>query len=268
MLVVQKMVDELDVEFSQEILARQGQLKDTQTLLRTATRELTETRRSIIDYRAQAQQVAEAQQKIKNLSMSLEEESARTRNQKGYNSKARPSSEDIDLLFNVRKPDTESTSATTTDGVTTTTTASAVATGAFDGGSTGGSDDLKTRERLAEDDLILLRSRVYAYQKNDEELAIELAEAKSKTSANELLCKKVIAICCNIPLDKVDDMLVPLTLAVESDGASLDLSRVAGFMSRVKQQEGMGISASTAAASSSSSSLSAMGAGTPSALGP
>ncbi|KAF9904319.1 transcriptional regulator swi6 [Linnemannia zychae] len=228
MHVVQKMVDELDVEFSQEIMARQGQLKDTQSLLRNATRELTETRRSIVDYRAQAQQVAEAQQKIKNLSISLEEESQRTRNQKGYtsSSKGRPSSEDIDVLFNVRKP--------AADGTTTT-------------GAAEGSDqqDPKARERAAEEDLILLRSRVYAYQKNDEELAMELAEAKSKTSANELLCKKVIAICCNIPLDKVDDMLVPLTLAVESDGASLDLSRVAGFMSRVKQQEGMGIGASS-----------------------
>jgi hypothetical protein len=219
------MVDELDVEFSQEILARQGQLKDTQSLLRNATRELTETRRSIIDYRAQAQQVAEAQQKIKNLSISLEEESQRTRSLKGYNSKLRTSSDDIDMLLNVRKPSSN-------DGITT--------TGAVE----GGEQDLKTRERMAEDDLILLRSRVYAYQKNDEELAMELAEAKAKTSANELLCKKVIAICCNIPLDKVDEMLVPLTLAVESDGASLDLSRVAGFMSRVKQQEGMGITSS------------------------
>lgn len=232
------MVDELDVEFSQEILARQGQLKDTQSLLRNATRELTETRRSIIEYRAQAQQVAEAQQKIKNLSISLEEESQRTRNHKGYNSKLRPSSDDIDVLFNVRKP-------SSSDGITTT------------GAAEGGEQDLKTRERLAEEDLVILRSRVYAYQKNDEELAMELAEAKSKTSANELLCKKVIAICCNIPLDKVDEMLVPLTLAVESDGASLDLSRVAGFMSRVKQQEGMGIGSS----SSSSGPV-------PSALGP
>lgn len=236
------MVDELDVEFSQEILARQGQLKDTQSLLRNATRELTETRRSIIDYRTQAQQVAEAQQKIKNLSLSLEEESQRTRSHKGYNSKLRTSSgEDIDVLFNVRK-------RTSSDGMTT--------TGAVEAGGSG--EDLKTRERMAEDDLVLLRSRVYAYQKNDEELALELAEAKSKTSANELLCKKVIAICCNIPLDKVDEMLVPLTLAVESDGASLDLSRVAGFMSRVKQQEGMGI---TGSASSSSGVV-------PSALGP
>ncbi|KAF8941518.1 transcriptional regulator swi6 [Haplosporangium gracile] len=242
MHVVQKMVDELDVEFSQEILARQGQLKDTQSLLRNATRELTETRRSIIDYRAQAQHVAEAQQKIKNLSISLEEESQRTRSHKGYNSKLRASSgDDIDLLFNVRKPSSSSFDGTTT-------------TGAVE----GGEQDLKTRERMAEDDLVLLQSRVHAYQKNDEELALELAEAKSKTSANELLCKKVIAICCNIPLDKVDEMLVPLTLAVESDGASLDLSRVAGFMSRVKQQEGMGITAST---SSSSGTV-------PSALGP
>ncbi|KAK3847930.1 MAG: hypothetical protein J3R72DRAFT_378694 [Linnemannia gamsii] len=248
MHVVQKMVDELDVEFSQEIMARQGQLKDTQSLLRNATRELTETRRSIVDYRAQALRVAEAQQKIKNLSISLEEESQRTRSQKGYNSKVRSSSsnEDIDALFNFRKPAADGT----------------MTTGAVE----GGEQDVKARERMAEDDLILLRSRVFAYQKNDDELAVELAEAKSKTSANELLCKKVIAICCNIPLDKVDEMLVPLTLAVESDGASLDLSRVAGFMSRVKQQEGMGIGGGGGAAAPLLAAAAAVG--LPAALGP
>ncbi|KAF9539263.1 hypothetical protein EC957_005611 [Mortierella hygrophila] len=99
---------------------------------------------------------------------------------------------------------------------------------------------------------------MYAYQKNDEDLALELAVAISKTSANELLCKKINAICCNIQLAKVEEILVPLTLAVESGGASLDLSRVAEFMSRVKQQERMGI---TGSASSSIGAVS-------SALGP
>ncbi|KAI1318178.1 transcriptional regulator swi6 [Mortierella claussenii] len=222
MSVVQKMVDELDVEFSQEIMTRQGQLHDTQSLLRKATRDLTETRRTISQCRAQAQQLEEAHQKIKNLELSLEEESQKTRDQKGYTSKFR-NTDDIDLLFSGHAP---SISLPRPD-------------------SSGNEDQLEVeleRERMVEQDVIHLKSRVSAYQKNDEELSRELAETRDKTSANELLCKKVIAICCNIPLDRVDDMLVPLTLAVESDGASLDLSRVAGFMSRVKQQEAMATS--------------------------
>lgn len=230
--VVQKLVDELDLEFSQELLARQNQLKDTQTQLRQATRELTETRKTIKQCRVQVQQLEEAHQKIKNLELSLEEESQKTRNHKGYASKLR-GNDDIDLMFNVRKPtlplpNTTNSSLDTSDA---------------------------SRLGLIEQDVIQLKSRIYAYERNDEELSRELADSQSKTSANELLCKKVIAICCKIPLDKVDDMLIPLTLAVESDGASLDLTRVAGFMSRVKQQEAMASAASavTAAAAAAAS---------------
>lgn len=218
MSVVQKMVDELDLEFSQEIMARQGQLQDTQALLRHATRDLTETRQTIKHYREQAQLLAEAQQRIKNLEASLEEEELKTQAQKGFTTKLR-NGDDVDLLFSVKKPSLQ--------------------------GVPRQSMDLATRERKAEEYLISLRARVYAYQKNDEELTQELAEIKGKSPAKELQCKKVIAICCDIPLEKVDDLLGPLTQAVESDGASLDLSRVAGFMSRVKQQEGMASSSSS-----------------------
>ncbi|KAG0198909.1 transcriptional regulator swi6 [Mortierella sp. GBA30] len=211
MSVVQKMLDELEAEFSQEITARNSQLQDTQTLLRNATQDLTEMRKKLKLCRQQALQLEEAQVKIKNLELSLEEESQKTRSQKGYNSKLR-TSDDIDSLFNVRKPDTSLTDS-------------------------GSEQQLRMREQLAERDVLELRSRVHAYRKHDEELSRELADTRSQTSANELQYKKVIAYCCKIPLDKVDDMVVPLTLAVESDGAGLDLSRVAGFMSRVKQQE-------------------------------
>ncbi|KAF9539264.1 transcriptional regulator swi6 [Mortierella hygrophila] len=108
----------------------EGHLKDTQSLLRNATQELTGTRGSIINYTSQVQQVSETQQKIKNLSLSLEEEYQRIRSHKEYNSKLRPpSGEDIDLLFNVRK-------RTSSDGMTT--------TGAVEVGV--GGEDLKTRE--------------------------------------------------------------------------------------------------------------------------
>ncbi|KAF9438624.1 transcriptional regulator swi6 [Entomortierella beljakovae] len=230
MSAVQKMVDELDGEFSHEILARQGQLQDTQSLLRQATRDLTETRKTIGQCRTQAQQLEEAHQKIKNLELSLEEESLKTQNLKGYLGRTR-NNEDIDLLFSVKRPSLLSTQYDTM---------------MYEDQAT---DDAE-REKKAEQDVLQLRSRVYAYQKIDEELSQELAETSSKTCANELLCKKVIAICCNIPLEKVDDMLVPLTLAVESDGASLDLSRVAGFMSRVKQQEAMTLAATAPTATS------------------
>ncbi|KAF9964563.1 hypothetical protein BGZ65_001084, partial [Modicella reniformis] len=96
---VQKMVDELDLEFSHEIMIRQGQLQDTQALLRHATSELSETRRTIKQCRAQTTQLAEAQQKIKNLAQFLGDESQKTRGQKGYTGSLRSTGEDIDQLL-------------------------------------------------------------------------------------------------------------------------------------------------------------------------
>lgn len=209
------MVDELDMEFSREMLARQGQLQDTQAVLRRATADLAESRRTLKQCRAQALQLTEAQQKVKNLEQSLEEETKKARSQKGYSSAIRPQPEgqmeDIDKLFDVVDIPGDQV------------------------------DPSMSAEARAQKHVVMLKARVRAYEQNSKELAQELVDIKDRSLDKELQCRKVISICCNIPLEKVDEMLVPLTLAVESDGASLDLSRVAGFMSKVKQQDGVAL---------------------------
>ncbi|KAG0255899.1 transcriptional regulator swi6 [Mortierella polycephala] len=252
--VVQKMVDELDLEFSHEIMARQGQLQETQALLRHATSELSETRRVIKHHRTQMLQLAEAQQKIKNLEQALDEESQKTRIQKGYSDELRSNdnaTEDVDRLFDI--PDQESIPSSTKED----SGAPKEDTNASKDDSNAPKEDSgapkvdaaksdSEKESKAENDIILLQARVKAYEQNEKELAQELVEIKDQSLDKELQCRKVISICCNIPLDNVDEMLVPLTLAVESDGASLDLSRVAGFMSKVKQQDGVASAAPVA----------------------
>ena len=213
------MVDELDLEFSREMLARQGQLQDTQAILRRATADLADSRRTLKECRAQALQLTEAQQKVKNLEQSLEEEKKKARSQKGYTASMIRSSEGqeeiVDEHFNVKQSVDIDTSSMAPEAVS------------------------AAREARAEEQIILLRARIRAYEQNSKELEQELVDVKDRSLEKELQCRKVISICCNIPLEKVDEMLVPLTLAVESDGASLDLSRVAGFMSKVKQQDGV-----------------------------
>ncbi|KAF9195981.1 transcriptional regulator swi6 [Haplosporangium sp. Z 11] len=252
--VVQKMVDELDLEFSHEIMARQGQLQETQALLRHATSELSETRRVIKHHRTQMLQLAEAQQKIKNLEQALDEESQKTRNQKGYSNELRSNddtSEDVDRLFDI--PGQKSI-LLSTKGVSDAPNEGVVASKDDSNAPKEDPGALKVdaaksdseKESKTENDIILLQARIKAYERNEKELTQELVEIKDQSLDKELQCRKVISICCNIPLDKVDEMLVPLTLAVESDGASLDLSRVAGFMSKVKQQDGIASTAPVA----------------------
>ncbi|KAF9174346.1 transcriptional regulator swi6 [Mortierella sp. AD010] len=217
MNVVQRMVDELDLEFSHEIMARQSQLQDAQAQLRQSTSELSNTRRTIKQCRAEVLQLTEAQQKIKNLEQSLEEETRKTQGQKGYTSAPHQKetvNEDIDQLFCTPVRPSPRVDADESSGSTE-----------------------KERELTAQDEILMLKARILAYEQNEKELAQEFAVAKDQSLGRELQCRKVISICCNIPLEKVDEMLVPLTLAVESDGASLELSRVAGFMGKVKKQD-------------------------------
>ncbi|KAF9972037.1 transcriptional regulator swi6 [Actinomortierella ambigua] len=248
MSVVQKMVEELDSEFTQEIMARQNQWLDTRGLIHLATREMSEVRRTIEQYKQQMQQLAEDQQKVKTLEQALEEESQRTRSQKGYASRLRSNpNEDIDQLFSAKLSIDGNNNSNITPN-----SSSNSANGVIAGNSSSsvpgldrlrqfplGSAELKAAREQLEREVIALKARVAAYKSNAAELDKELEDVKDKSSVQEMQCKKVIASCCKIPLENVDEVLVPLTLAVESDGASLDLSRVAGFMSRVKQHEGL-----------------------------
>lgn len=248
------MLDELDGEFSHEIMARQGQLQDALGLLRQATAELSETRRNIKQYRTQSLHLTEAQQKIKNLEQALEEEAKKARSLPGYADIERrkdgslvDDAVDVDAHFAVPSSSASSAAKKETDedvGLN-----NGTASTAAEGTSTAAAAlSTTTKEEELQEEILRLKARIHAYEQHSKELSNELVEIKDKSLDKELQCRKVISICCSIPLEKVDEMLVPLTLAVESDGASLDLSRVAGFMSKVKQQDGIASIAAAAAA--------------------
>jgi hypothetical protein len=47
-----------------------------------------------------------------------------------------------------------------------------------------------------------------------------------------MLCKRIIAACCNIHMEKVDSFLTPLLAAVESDKNNVDLRAIAALISK------------------------------------
>jgi regulatory protein SWI6 len=85
-----------------------------------------------------------------------------------------------------------------------------------------------------------LRARITIYQKNENELVTELEELQKQSGDKESQCKKLIAACCGVPIEKVDSLLHPLIQAIESDPPDLDLSRVAGFMAKIQNHDDKG----------------------------
>ncbi|KAK8846691.1 hypothetical protein IAR55_005778 [Kwoniella newhampshirensis] len=47
--------------------------------------------------------------------------------------------------------------------------------------------------------------------------------------------RRLVSLCTKVPVDKVDGMLDGLVTAIESDGQSIDLSRISNFMTRMKE---------------------------------
>lgn len=74
-------------------------------------------------------------------------------------------------------------------------------------------------------------------EKREQHLHQELANINGDSGISALKCKKIISLCCNIPLNQVDDFIQPLLKAMESDEPELlDIEQVADFMNRLKQK--------------------------------
>ncbi|KAI7907831.1 uncharacterized protein BX663DRAFT_424862 [Cokeromyces recurvatus] len=67
-----------------------------------------------------------------------------------------------------------------------------------------------------------------------EKLQAELEAEKKRANEKEMEYRRLIASSCGLPIEKVDALVQPLTLAIESDPPDLDMMRVIGFMERLR----------------------------------
>ncbi|OZJ04070.1 hypothetical protein BZG36_03402 [Bifiguratus adelaidae] len=224
---VEQIVSDLDGEYSVKLRQKQREIDETQHKLHGATRELAEARKKLSDYRQQAQQLAEAQQKIKNLETAIDNELA------------------VDLAagsnVDTDKDNFRDEVETFFNGTTTTPNIKSDSEGKENDATR---EPLKntngaTREQRLEKHVRSLQARLSAFMKNEAELRAQITTMRSQSTEREMQCKRLIATCCNIPLEQVDDLIQPLMQAVESDGRDLDLSRVAGFMTKIRGQENL-----------------------------
>jgi hypothetical protein len=92
------------------------------------------------------------------------------------------------------------------------------------------------REKRLEKKVKVLMAQLDASNKINNELKDKLNKTLTHTNEREMQCKRLIAAGCNLPIEKVDSLIEPLTLAIESDPPDLDMTRVIGFMERLKSQ--------------------------------
>lgn len=208
MIAVQKIVDALDDEYGAQLNEREQELKQLQEELDRVTNQLEQTRKQLEEQQTQSQHLVEAQQKVRNLEQAIQSEwntlatvlGRQDADTTAAMEELNNNEEDIDALFAVNSE---------TDGVQ--------------------EGQLRRKNRL-------LQSRLTAYTKNNEYLRSQVEGLRAQSVEKELQCKRLIAACCNLPVDKIDDLVEPLTQAIESDPPDLDLARVIGFMEKIRRQ--------------------------------
>ncbi|KAL4065852.1 hypothetical protein V8B97DRAFT_2021001 [Scleroderma yunnanense] len=210
------MIQGLSSEFSTEIKSKQDSLDVTQAHLRAATRELSEQRRQIQLWQSRCAELDQVHQRIRNLEKAIAEEDSfdwtgRT------DLSGQDGGESAGPAFRWRGP---------------TSTMTAVA----------GSTDLPFNVEIEPpiptnnliESLIRLRRLKMWHMRMEELMETRLKSLQGASAEKEYQCKRIVALCTGIPLDKVEDMLENLVIAMESEAQVVDIVRVSGFMQKVR----------------------------------
>ncbi|KAI0305819.1 hypothetical protein B0F90DRAFT_1693739 [Multifurca ochricompacta] len=209
-------IQALSADFAAEIKTKQDSLDVTQAHLRAATRELSEQRKQIQVWQGRCSELDLVTQRIRNVERALVDEekfdwTGRTDidgvdafksagpafRWRGQNSTMAGLGALVDVSFNF---DTEPM--------------------------------IPTGDSVA--DLIRLR-RLKTWHVRMEALVHErLDRLRGASAEREFQCKKIVALCTGVPIDKVEEMLDDLIVAVESETQVIDIGRVSGFMQKVR----------------------------------
>ena len=105
----------------------------------------------------------------------------------------------------------------------------------LDNSSQPNDNDPRTREQWLEERIRILQRQINTQSKSQEDLSVQVDSLQTQTSEREQQCKRLIAACCNLPLERIDTLLEPLLAAVESDPPDLEFGQVVNFMEQLRQ---------------------------------
>lgn len=205
------MIQNLSADFAAEIKTKQDNLDVTQAHLRAATRELSEQRKQIQVWQARCSELDQVTQRIRNVEHALVDEekfdwTGRTELDGGdalekagpaFHRRGQNSTMFVDVSFNVNAEPTLPTG----DSVTS---------------------------------LIRLRRMKMWHVRMETLVRQRLESLRGASAEREFQCKKIVALCTGVPIDKVEEMLDDLLVAVESETQVVDIGRVSGFMQKVR----------------------------------
>ncbi|TFY58234.1 hypothetical protein EVG20_g8232 [Dentipellis fragilis] len=206
------MIQGLSTDFSSEIKTKQDALDVTQAHLRAATRELSEQRKQIQAWQARCAELDQVNQRRRNIEKALADEdtfdwTGRTDVEgaaggpafqyRGKNSTMAGLGGILDVSFNLEAEPTIPLSDSVVN-------------------------------------LVRLRRLKMWHERMDQLMEARLKSLHGASAEREFQCKKIVALCTGVPVDRVEEMLDDLVIAVESETQVVDIGRVSGFMQKVR----------------------------------
>ncbi|KAJ7708672.1 transcription factor [Mycena rosella] len=226
------MVQSLSSDFQAEIKSKQDALDVTQAHLRAATRELSEQRKQIQAWQGRCGELDQISQRVRNIEKALIEE-----DQFDWTGRSNGSG-DPDAEGEVEDETEDVNAGDENNGGPAFQWRGTNSTMVGVGGSIDISANVEAEPPIPPTDsvasLIRLRRLKLWHARMEDLMKARLKGLQGASAEKEYQCKKIVALCTSIPIDKVEEMLENLVVAVESEAQIVDIGRVSGFMQKVR----------------------------------
>ncbi|KAG6844773.1 hypothetical protein H0H87_003891 [Tephrocybe sp. NHM501043] len=209
------MIQTLSADFQAEVKTKQDALDVTQAHLRAATRELAEQRKQVNTWQSRCGELDQITHRMRNVEKAIVDEDQ-------FDWTGRTDLDGNDARDTAGPAFQWRGSNSTMVGI---------------GGSVDISFNLDAEPPIPTGDsvanLIKLRRLKIWHLRMEELMSARLKTLQGASAEKEYQCKKIVALCTGIPIDKVEGMLENLVIAVESESQGVDIGRVSGFMQKV-----------------------------------
>ncbi|KAJ7281491.1 transcription factor [Mycena rebaudengoi] len=226
------MVQTLSNDFQAEIKSKQDALDVTQAHLRAATRELSEQRKQIQAWQGRCGELDQITQRVRNVEKALIEE-----DQFDWTGRSNGSG-DPDAEGEVEDETEDANAGDENNGGPAFQWRGTNSTMVGVEGSVDISVNVDAEPPIPTTDsvttLIRLRRLKLWHARMEDLMKARLKGLQGASAEKEYQCKKIVALCTGIQIDKVEEMLENLVIAVESESQIVDIGRVSGFMQKVR----------------------------------